>query len=109
MRYHASPVHEQHAFVQLVRMLGPRPELKPLADFIKFTRKVFQNGKFLRAFVENLDNKFTLKQVEAYHNKATNNLYQLKILFEQMFDFVHIPPPILEEIQFEETLDQIQT
>ena len=109
MRHHASPVHEQHAFVQLVRMLGPtRPELKPLADFIKFTRKVFQNGKFLRGFVENRDNRYTLKQVEEYHNKATNNLYQLRLLFERMFDFVHLPPSILEQIQFEEVLEQIQ-
>ena len=110
MRFHLSPVHEQHAFVQLVHMLGPtRPELKPLSDFIKFTRKVFQNGKFLRRLVENRDNKFTLKQVEEYHDKATNNLNQLRLLFEQMFDFVHIPPTILEEVQFQETLDQIQT
>ena len=109
MRFHASPVHEQHAFVQLTRMLGPRPELKLLANFIKFTRKVFLNGKFLRVYVENLDNKFTLKHVETYHLKATNNLYELKNLFEQMIDFVHDVPPFLEQIQFEETLDQLQS
>ena len=47
MRGHDSPIHEGHAFIQLLRSLGPtRPELKIPATFIKFCRKVYQNGNF---------------------------------------------------------------
>ena len=107
MRNHPSPVHEQHAFLQLLRALGPRPELEILATFIKFCRKVYQNGKFLKAYIENVDKKFTLKHVENYYVKATNNLYELKILFAQMVEFTHDVPPVLEQSQFEETLDKL--
>ena len=105
MRFHDSPVHDQHAFIRLIRMVGPKPEFQLLADFIKFTRKTYQNGKTLRRYVENLGN---LKHVKIFHSKAIKDLYELKILYKQMIDFVHDPPSILFEIQHEETLEQLQ-
>ena len=51
MRHHASPVHDDHAFVQLIRTIDPQPEFQALADFIRFTRKIYQNGKFLKKYV----------------------------------------------------------
>ena len=106
MRGYDTPIHEQHPFIQLLRSLGPtRPELKVLATFIKFCRKVYQNGKFLKAYV---DGKFTLRHIETYHAKATNNLYELRLLFEQMVKFVHDIPPVLEQGQYDDVVDQLQ-
>ena len=108
MRGHDSPIHEDHAFIQLLRSLGPtRPELKILATFIKFCRKVYQNGKFLKAYIENVDGKFTKGHIEAYYEKATNNLYELRLLFAQMVEFVHDIPPVLEQGQYEEVVYQL--
>ena len=108
MRGHDSPIHEDHAFIQLLCSLGPtRPELKILATFIKFCRKVYQNGKFLKAYIENVDGKFTRGHIESYYEKATNNLYELRLLFAQMIEFVHDIPPVLQEGQHEEVLDQL--
>ena len=109
MREHATPIHEHHPFIQLLHLLGPtRSELKTLAAFVKFCRKVYQNAKFLKTYIENVSGEFTVKHIEEYHSKITNNLYELGILFQQMVRFVHDIPKVLKQEQYDDVVDQLQ-
>ena len=108
MRFHSSPVHDNHAFIQLIRMIDPQPEFQPLADFIRFTRKTYQNGKFLKKYVQNIGNLYKLQHVKIYYEKTTGNLRELEFFYEQMVTFINDPPPILYEVQFLEVLEQLQ-
>ena len=91
-------MHDQHAFIQLIRMVKPQPEFQPLANFIRFTRKTYQNGEFLKRYVQNIGDLFTLKHVKIYYDKAISNLHELKTLYEQMITFTNDPPSILFEV-----------
>ena len=106
IRKHATPIHEHHNFKQLLRILGPTcPEIKILATFVKYCRKVYQNAKFLKAYIENISGEFTMKDIKEYHTKATDNLYELGVLFDQMVKFVHKIPEVLKQEQFNDVVD----
>ena len=49
-----------------------------------------------------------MKDIKEYHTKATDNLYELGVLFDQMVKFVHKIPEVLKQEQFNDVVDLLQ-
>merc|ERR1711888_426932 len=106
MRHHVAPVHCGHIFSVVVGQLGRnRPEIAPLAEFIKITKKAYCYAKLLKLRVVNKDRLFTIDNLK----KSIKNLQDVMLLLDQaykrMAQFCQNLPPLFEQSNLSDSVD----
>ena len=98
MRHHVAPVHCRHIFSVVVGQLGrDRPEVAPLAEFIKITRKAYSYAKLLKLRVVNKDGLFTVDNLKKSVKNLQNVMFLLDQSYKKMAEFCGNLPPLFEE------------
>ena len=98
MRHHVAPVHCRHVFSVMLGQLGhDRPEVAPLAEFIKVTRKAYSYAKLLKLRVVNKDRLFTVDNLKKSIKNLQDVMFLLDQSYKKMAQFCENLPPLFEQ------------
>ena len=106
MRHHVAPMHCRHIFSVVVEQLGrDRPEIAPLAEFIKITRKAYSYAKLLKLRVVNKDRLFTIDNLKKSIKNLQDVMFLLDQAYKRMAQFCQNLPPLFEQSNLSDFVD----